>query len=469
MPSFSTQFGSAANIYQQVQVQQAQLQQLQLQNQGLKNQNSQFQQQQNAMAGAYNLLAAQSNPSAAGSTSLGAPASPGGDPSGLVAPQGGPPPPQMGTAPAAPVQSQALPNVPMPGAAPMGGTPQIPPMNASQLNQPQPRGPMPPPPMPQQMGMQQPPQQQPQQQTDQSGGGSLGTPQDHQFFQQQFQGPNGPDVMQLIKAAKTAMPDASPQERMAAVKEALTTVNMQTTQYMKQMQQMLAMTRLQTAQGAIATPEEVQFLADQYASGNQAALTRQSPATRLKVAQALADRGTNGTDAANNAVDYHGRMSEASAAGRRTGNIDTAVSGAQQIAPMALQASSQVPRSSWLAAAKMQNWLKEQSNDPALAKFQVFNLGLAREYAQAFGGTVSAQNHAMDALGTAKDQTAYKAAVEALQQEMVGAQKGGRNAVRSAANPESDQGIQLDGPNPALIGNQPPASSSEGWGELKVQ
>ena len=418
---------------------------------------TQAQQGQNAQGGAYNILSQIANGGA------------GANPPAAPAPaQPGNPPPNLQPASIIPVQSQPLPNVPMPGAMPIGapqGAPQIPQMPASQLNAPQPRGPMPPPPMPQQM--QQPaPALQPAPQPDQSGGQggqadtSFITPQDHQFFQQQVNGPNGPDVMQLIKTAKTAMPDASPAERMAAVKEALTTVNSQTSQYLKQMQNMLAMTRLQNGQASVATPEEIQFLAEQYASGNQAALTRQSPATRLKVAQYLAEQGTTGTDAADNAVDYHGRMSEASAAGRRTGNIDVAVSGAQQIAPMALKASLQVPRSSWLMAGKMQNWMRDQTNDPALSKFQVFNLGLAREYAQAFGGTVSAQNHAKDVLGTAKDQTAYKAAVEALQQEMAGAQKGGRNAVRSAANPNApDPGIQIDAPPPAAMGGQAPAGS----------
>jgi hypothetical protein len=166
--------------------------------------------------------------------------------------------------------------------------------------------------------------------------------------------------------------------------------------------------------------------------------------------------GTSGTDAANAATTYHGKQSEASAAGRRTGNIDVAVSGAQEIAPKALAASAAVPRSSWFVAAQLGNWLKTQTNDPALAKFQVFNLGLSREYAQAFGGTVAAQQHAQEVLGTAKNQTSYKAAVEALQEEMAAAQKGGEKAIKSAGGGASipdpaggnDDGIKLDTPPP---------------------
>jgi hypothetical protein len=199
--------------------------------------------------------------------------------------------------------------------------------------------------------------------------------------------------------------------------------------------------RLEKEEGSVATPAEIKFLAEQYNAGNQVALVRQSAATRLAVAKYLADHGTTGKDAANNAILYHGQNAEAGAAGRATGGIDVAGGGFNKIAPDALAASNAVPRSSWLVAGKVGNWLKEQKNDPALTKFAAFNQGLVREYARAFGGTVAAQEHAEQLLGTSKNQAAYRAAVSALSKEIGDASQGGRGAIRGAANlPENDAG-----------------------------
>jgi hypothetical protein len=291
--------------------------------------------------------------------------------------------------------------------------------------------------------------------TDSAAGAQM-TPQDEIFFHKQLLGPNGDDVKQLIKAAKTAMPDATPTQRMAAVKEALNVVNSSTSSIIKQVNQQLAMTRLQNAQGGQATPDEIKFLADEVASGNQGILARMPPGVRLSVAQELQNRGISGTDASNSTINYHGKMSESSAAGRRTGNIDVALSGVEQIVPDALEASSKVPRSSWLVAGKMGNWLREQTNDPDLAQFQVFNLGLAREYAQAFGGTKAANDHALDVLGASKSQEAYYAAAQALQKEVRDAQKGGKSAMQNITSGGAGTPDAVMGDQPSAGGPSPP-------------
>ena len=255
---------------------------------------------------------------------------------------------------------------------------------------------------------------------------------------------------------KQQNPNASGRDVMAALNAMQPVMNATNRQQLSDLHMQLAMQKLQSGQ---ATPEEIDFLANEVANGNQSILTRMPAPVRLAVMEKLEQGGTSGSDAANAATTYHGKQSEAAAAGRRTGNIDVAVSGGQEIAPKALAASAGVPRSSWLLAGQMGNWLKTQSNDPALAKFQVFNLGLSREYAQAFGGTVAAQQHAQEVLGTAKDQTAYRAAVEALQEEMAAAQKGGERAIQKAGSggnsrpqselaPDDGGGIKLNIPPP---------------------
>ena len=360
-----------------------------------------------------------------------------------------PPSPGMSAAPnPPPVQ-----NVPMPGAVPMqGGMPggaqpgdgpiMMPQVSASQLQPPQPGGggappiaAMRPPDPPQPGGAPAPqPGGAP---APQAGAPPAASPQ-----------PQVPWWKSMAAQIKQQNPQASGRDIMAAINAMQPVMNSANRQQLSDLHVQLALQKLQSGQG---TPEEIDFLAEEVAAGNQSILTRMPAQVRLAVMEKLEKGGTSGTDASNSAITYGGKQSEAKAAGRRTGNIDVAVSGAQEIAPKALSASAAVPRSSWLLAAKMGNWIKEQTNDPALAKFQVFNLGLSREYAQAFGGTVSAQQHAQDVLGTAKDQTAYKAAVEALQEEMAAAQKGGEKAIskagggKSSAAPTDDAGGAGDG------------------------
>lgn len=208
------------------------------------------------------------------------------------------------------------------------------------------------------------------------------------------------------------------------------------------------------ASGSQADPAVIKFLAEEVAAGNQSILTRQPAATRLAVVKYLADQGDSGGDTADKATHYHGQQAQATSTGRQLGQLEVAGEGFKAIAPEAIKASDAVPRSSWKTAGAMQNWLREQSNDPALTKFQNFNLGLAREYARAMGGTVAAQDKAMDALGTSKDQAAYRAAVTTLQKEIDLATGGGKKALSGIRHDGADQpdpGIQLpaEGGGPA--------------------
>lgn len=211
--------------------------------------------------------------------------------------------------------------------------------------------------------------------------------------------------------------------------------------------------RAQTS-GGNATPEEIQFLVDEVKSGNQSILARMPANVRLKVADALQAGGTSGSTAANSALTYHGKQSEASKVGQQLGGLEVAGEGFKAIAPDALKASAAVPRESWTGAAKLGNWLREQSNDPKFVAFQNFNLGLVREYARAMGGTVSAQNKATEALGTAKNQAAYKSAVDTLQREIDLATKGGKKALTDVTG-SGDTTVEPDG--------VPPSGNPDGW------
>ena len=355
---------------------------------------------------------------------------------------GAPPPP-------APIPPQAMQQVPMPGAAPLSQVPQLPASAVNAQNLPQgwqanvpppplaPQGQMPPTGQPAQTGAapqgqtqgQQPdPKMQAKQQEFQQHLMQL-APEERQNLMQGLQGPQANELKQVAAAVKQANPNASPAVRMKAVAAVMGMVNDQSKQLLNAYKEQIALMKVQ---GMQTSPDSVEELKGLVRAGNIGALTRQSAQVRNQVFAELAKEGFSGEDAAQAALRFHGGMSEASAAGRQTGGIAVAGQGFNAIAPEALKASAAVPRSSWLAGAKLGNWLKEQSNDPAFAEFQAFNLGLVREYARSMGGTVSAQNHAEEVLGTAKDQKAYSAAVQALSKEIGLAEEGGQRAIDNA-------------------------------------
>ena len=226
---------------------------------------------------------------------------------------------------------------------------------------------------------------------------------------------------------------------------------------------MLEQQRLGVGAGA-PDPAVVDAAAAQIqATGNYSALNRLPAPVREAV---LVKLGT-GFNPADAQVNLSARKTEANATARPLGQLNVSAEGFAAIMPDALAASAAVPRDSWKFANTVDNWLKEQSNDPDFATFQNFNLGLVREYARAMGGTVAAQAKAENALGTSKNEAAYDAAVKALYREIQDAQKGGKVAVRKAtgktAQDDGVPGIKVEGG--PTTGKDP----FKGWGNPKVQ
>ena len=208
--------------------------------------------------------------------------------------------------------------------------------------------------------------------------------------------------------------------------------------------------------GQPVSESTISFLAEEVKAGNQSVLTRMPASVRLAVMSKV-NESESGADAAGSTIDYKSKGAEGSSAGRQVGGIVVAGEGFKAIAPDAIAASNAVPRSSWKMAASAGNWLREQSSDPAFVKFQDYNGGLVREYARAFGGTVAAQTRAENLLGTAKDQAAYKVAVQTLESEIDKAAQGGKKAMSdiSGSVGNAGQAPGISG-SPAPDGTPPP-------------
>ena len=148
-----------------------------------------------------------------------------------------------------------------------------------------------------------------------------------------------------------------------------------------------------------------------------------------------------------------GKVSEA------TSIADTAI---EKLLPKAEELYSKLPRSSILALGSVQNFLNTQTNDPNLAELKPILEGIAREYARAMGGTgsvaVANLNHARDLLGTSKNLSAFKAAMDGLKYDIrINKEAAAENVPTGSQKnmPDSSTGINVQG-------NAPPENLPEG-------
>ena len=267
--------------------------------------------------------------------------------------------------------------------------------------------------------------QQPQQQAQPPAMQQPQQPSPQQMAQQQLGG--GYSLQQMAQAVQQSMgPNADSRDVLAAVDRASSLLNASA-------KQQLDMMKMQMQSGVMGNPNAIQEMADYIkTTGNTGILARYPASVRSQVMALLGQQGTSGADIGRAGLDYKGRGREVTSLSGQLGTTEFAASGFKEIMPDAIAASDAVPRGSWKFANQAKNWLMEQSSDPKFAEFQAFNLGLVREYARGMGGTVSAQNHATEVLGTAKSPEAYRAAVNALNKELGHAETGGRKARKGA-------------------------------------
>lgn len=182
-------------------------------------------------------------------------------------------------------------------------------------------------------------------------------------------------------------------------------------------------------------PLAIRMTAQQYLAGDGGALqnfgrgaqgAKNLNAVRLEIAKQATAAGMSGADIAAKMAEFGGIKAGQRTAGTRSASIEIAASEVQQLAPLALDASSKVARSGFKPFGNAQIMFNSNVNDPAMRQFAMANTALVNAYGQAMarGGaaTVSDKDHARELLSTAFDQPSYAAAVEQLQRETKAAQ-----------------------------------------------
>lgn len=213
---------------------------------------------------------------------------------------------------------------------------------------------------------------------------------------------------------------------------------------------------------ALLPQETVQMMAQQYLAGDTSVMQNLGRGAqgsqniillRKEIARQAAAAGKGGADLAAQNAEYFGTRAGQRAAGTRIANVEMAVYEAQNLVPLALDASKNVARSGLLPFGKAQVMFNEQTNDPAMREFAAANNALVNTYSRAISPTgqptISDKDHARELLSTAYDQKSYEATVRQMEREMEAARKAPkqvRQAFNEAVTGRGDHGASAHKP-----------------------
>lgn len=188
----------------------------------------------------------------------------------------------------------------------------------------------------------------------------------------------------------------------------------------------------------------VSTMAAQYLAGDKSVLSglgrgkqgaQDIRAVRSEIARQAQAGGLTGRDIAANIADFNGIVAGERTAGQRIAQVELAGQEFTRVAPLALQASSALPRAGWVPIARAQQMVQSGTNNPALRKFVTANEAVINTYARAVSPTgkptVSGQEHARQLLSTAFDQTSYNAVISQMQREVDAARAAPRDVRQS--------------------------------------
>lgn len=174
--------------------------------------------------------------------------------------------------------------------------------------------------------------------------------------------------------------------------------------------------------------DDAKDIAQQYLAGDKSVITglgrsaENIAAVRKAIRSESEKNGITPADRAAKIAEYNGFLAEERRLGTSQANIESAANEAAKVIPIALDASNAVPRTKWVPINKIIQAGKVATSDKALAKFGQANLTLANVYSRAMNpngaATVSGRDHALEMLGTATSQDAYKGVAEILAQEI---------------------------------------------------
>lgn len=185
--------------------------------------------------------------------------------------------------------------------------------------------------------------------------------------------------------------------------------------------------------GAEATlsDDAVKAMASQYLSGDRTVLQNlgrgaQGAANIVKLREEITkqahDAGMSAKDIVTTFNEQAGNLAGQRTVGTRAANISLAANEANNMIPIALEASDKVPRSQWMPWNKMVQAYQTGSSSPELASFVAATNSLVNAYVRAVSPsgvpTDSMREHAYSMLNSAQGPEAFKAVVTTMQKEM---------------------------------------------------
>lgn len=177
--------------------------------------------------------------------------------------------------------------------------------------------------------------------------------------------------------------------------------------------------------------QTVQDMADQYLAGDRTVLTNlgrgaQGAANVVKLREAISNRarsaGIDPKGIVQNFNEQAGALAGQRAVGTRAANISLAANEANNMIPIALDASDKLPRTQYMPWNQMVQAVQKGTSSPELASFVAATNSLVNSYVRAVSPngvpTDAMREHAYSMLNSAQGPEAYKAVIGTMKQEM---------------------------------------------------
>lgn len=182
------------------------------------------------------------------------------------------------------------------------------------------------------------------------------------------------------------------------------------------------------AMTTMLTPDALSLAASQYLAGDKSAATgyARNPVTRAQIMNEVARQaslqGMDGPAIAAQISAFGGNQAAQRAAGTRAAQVGIASNEADKMADLALTASANMPRGSFVPWNRAMQAVQSHTSSPELAKFVTATTSLVNAYARAVtpvgAPTDSTRAHAFEMLSTAQSPEAYAASIQQMKQEM---------------------------------------------------
>ena len=187
-----------------------------------------------------------------------------------------------------------------------------------------------------------------------------------------------------------------------------------------------------TGEGAL-TDDALNLAVDQYMAGDSTAAQGYARNAQMKaafmnrLAQRAKAKGMSGGDIAQKTAEFQGMKAGQRTLGTRTANVEMAVTEAQNVMPIAVEASEKVNRTQYPTLNAVLIAAEKGTGDENVVRLAAATNSLVNIYARAISPsgspTVSDKDHAREILSTAYSKGQFRAATDIMSQELAAARK----------------------------------------------